>query len=145
MEKKLLSEVEIKNSIVSVKSDIVEAVKVINSNNARTAIVITVDGKAVGTITDGDVRRHIVNSGSLTDNVCGIMNENFIYADIEMSNSQCVALMRENSIRQIPVLNRSGELIKQYINNSLFQYSTFLENPVVIMAGGETCSLFFNT
>ena len=116
----MLTEVEIENCIVSVSTDIIQAVKVINSNNARTAVVISADSKAIGTITDGDVRRHIVNDGSLTDSVTAIMNENFIYADEEMSNSRCVLLMRENNIRQIPVLNKSRELVKQYIKTDLF-------------------------
>ena len=134
----MLTEVEIENCIVSVSTDIIQAVKVINSNYARTAVVISADSKAIGTITVGDVWRHIVNDGSLTDSVTAIMNENFIYADEEMSNSQCVLLMRENNIRQIPVLNKSRELVKQYIKTDLFLYSKTLENTVVIMGGKGT-------
>lgn len=133
----MLTEVEIEKCIVPINSDIIQAVKVINSNNARTAIVIDTDGKAIGTITDGDVRRHIVNDGFLTDSVSIIMNKNFIYADVEMSNSHFVAMMRENNIRQIPVLNKSKELVKQYIYTNLFQYGKALDNTVVIMAGGK--------
>lgn len=133
----MLSNINIDECVVLEGSAITLAVSVIDNNYARIAIVINNEGSVLGTITDGDVRRHIVNGGTLDDSVNKVMNRGFIYADEKMSLDECAVLMQKNNIRQISVLNQSGKLVKQYMEGNLFQYSDALDSTVVIMAGGQ--------
>lgn len=107
--------------------------------------VINRENKLVGSITDGDIRRWILKNGDLTETVEKVMNISPIsinYAEESIAKK----VMRDNSIKALPVLNNKreivdiifyeDELIKKSKKNSLKDIA------VVIMAGGLGTRLY---
>ena len=55
------------------------AVRAIESSRRRIAVVVDADGGLLGTLTDGDVRRCLLNGGSLETPVALAMNLSLIH------------------------------------------------------------------
>lgn len=103
---------------------------------AKDAITFIVDenNTLLGSMTDGDVRRGLLNDISISQPVDKITQPNpkFIYkGDYDIHE---VINYRENDIKIIPVLNKDN----QVINIVNFNYlNSYLPVDVVIMAGGK--------
>src|SRR5271157_1126953 len=63
-----------KDLLVSSNTSIEQAIRVIDAGTVRIALVVDADGRLIGTITDGDVRRAILQHVSLADPTAKIMN-----------------------------------------------------------------------
>ena len=68
---------------VQIGEPIINAMKVIEKGIYKIAIVIDKNKKVIGTITDGDIRRGILNGKKLNDNVSEIMNSNFKFETLD--------------------------------------------------------------
>jgi len=95
-----------------------------------------------GILTDGDIRRYILQNGSLDTPVSQIMNKNFTYLTDD-KREEAKTLIMNNRYNHIPLLDKSGKVIdlisaldfvKKRENSGL--------NPVVIMAGGKGTRLW---
>ncbi len=92
---------------------ITEALKEIEINAERMVVVASSeDNELFGTITDGDIRRHILNGGSLDSSVHVLMNKEPITALASMSDNFVHQLFITNSIRGIPLVDESNKFIK---------------------------------
>ena len=83
------------------------------------AIVVDDEGKCIGVISDGDIRRKLVNENTLNLIAGKVMNENFKYV---IKNDDYHAILRKFDLRvkNLPVLNEDGVPIDLYI------YSNFV-------------------
>ena len=77
----------IKNNL-SISCSLYDAIKAIESSDKRLAVVLSDDKHILGTLTDGDVRRHILNNKSLDDRVSEAMNKNPVICNIDTSDSE---------------------------------------------------------
>lgn len=120
---------------------VVDAIKKIDSN-AKGIVYVCESDILCGTVTDGDVRRHILNEGSVNDNVTVIMNNNplFCYTDeLEMAYEK----MHDKHIRSIPVLNEKKQIVDIIFADDVQEPDKCQLNiPVVIMAGGKGTRLY---
>ena len=62
-----------KNLLLSESSTIKEALKIIDSGAMKIGVVVDENEKLVGTVTDGDIRRGILNSLSLNDAIDSVI------------------------------------------------------------------------
>lgn len=117
-------------------SSIREAVSVLEG--VKTGIVLVVDEqrKLLGTITDGDVRRALINLTPLDEHVKTIMSEDPVVASRYDDSEKIRELMRENSLLQIPIVDEDNRVVGIEILEPLSEGRKLLENPVVLMAGG---------
>ena len=117
-------------SSVSIK----DALKVIDKEALRAALVVDND-KLIGMVTDGDVRRGILQGIELSAPVSQIMNTNPISANASLSSHDLKALMQSRKILSLPLVDDEGKLV-----GLKTLYDTLMvekrENPVFIMAGG---------
>jgi dTDP-glucose pyrophosphorylase len=100
------------------------------------ALVVDADGRLLGTVTDGDLRRAILRGVALDAAIDRVMNRDFTAVGRDATVSSVLELMRVRSIRQIPVLDAGGCMIALYFLPDLVEPST-RPNWAVIMAGGE--------
>ncbi len=99
-----------------------------------TLFVLDDNGKMVGTLTDGDIRRGFLNGLELSDNVDKFMSQPFNYVnDVEVSPDG-IRNIKNKGIRLLPVLDKEGK-IKRIIDFS--QVKTVLPVDAVLMAGGR--------
>ena len=120
-----------------------EAMKQLDLTSEKVLFVINNEEKAIGSITDGDIRRFILSGGALDKELKFVCNTNFIYTNIEYNFEDIKKIMASGKIDIIPVLNSDGKITEYLIWNHFFSEKTIIKKkaklnlPVVIMAGGK--------
>ena len=134
---------ELNDLFISETITIKEAIKKLDET-AKKILIVTEGRKLKGIITDGDIRRWILKSGSMQECADAIMNKSpkFIYGK-ERENAKTI--LKEQMIEAIPVVNDDNEVIDIVFWNDNFKdklnHFNKIENPVVIMAGGKGARL----
>ena len=127
--------------IVSPKTSVLDALKVIDSTGHHSALVVNSDGQLVGMITDGDVRRAILKNIPLTKAITAVMNPKPHSARVGTSTTRMVEMMRQLSIRQLPIVDERMRIVGVHFLEAL-NATTRFDNPVILMAGGEGKRLY---
>ena len=115
-------------------------------NDTAKGILFLVDGDVlVGTVTDGDIRRHILKNGSLNDSVSVAANYHFrSITQNELHSAK--ALMDKNKLACIPIVSDDGKLVSAvFSRDNVDAAKPKLDIPVVIMAGGKGTRLYPHT
>jgi dTDP-glucose pyrophosphorylase len=102
-------------------------------NESRTLFVID-NGKLVGTITDGDIRRGLLGGKEISDKVQEYMNIKFHFFTEENMNADTIKKFRKSDIWLAPLLDGKG-LIKKIID--LRSLNTVIPTSALLMAGGR--------
>ena len=95
-----------------------EALEIINASELKFALIVDDDNKLVGTVTDGDIRRFLLNGHKIDSDAVLAMNSNPIKGHKENSLVELNELMLKNSILAIPVLDNESRVIDIEIFNS---------------------------
>lgn len=123
-----------KNVLVLPSSTIQEALKIIDKEGLGLALVVDSELHLLGTITDGDIRRALINNKLLSTEVYEVMSSNPITVTNQASRSDVLKLMDTKGISVIPrLINKKVvgiETLKQVIHPQK------RDNPIFIMAGG---------
>lgn len=111
-----------------------EAMKKID--NADIKILFLLDSKKIlATLTDGDIRRFLINGGKLSDPVILAGNKNPLCAQDEF---EATHFFHQKNYIAIPIVNPDGEVEDIYVGeHSKKDGSISLNVPVVINAGGK--------
>lgn len=100
-----------------------------------TLLIVDENQQMVGTLTDGDVRRYLINGGQLEDAVFKAMNKLFkcfTLADKNVVNQ--VRLFKTKGIKLVPVLDDNKHIVDVY---DLVNFKSHLPIDAVLMAGGK--------
>ncbi|MGS0696507.1 nucleotidyltransferase family protein [Shewanella sp. 0m-4] len=122
------------NVLISPQTTILDALKVIDKEALQVALVVEDNNSLKGVVTDGDIRRGILNSIPLDAPVEKVMNRLPITAAIGTPRTDLVNIMQQKSILAIPLVKGESvvglETLRQLSDENTY------ENPVFIMAGG---------
>jgi NDP-sugar pyrophosphorylase family protein len=105
----------------------------INWSHMEIILVVDESGKLAGTITDGDIRRGILSGVSMEEPASIVMNPRPITVQESASRESMLKLMRQHSIRHLPVLDAAGCPIRLERMERLVDDYT---GQAVVMAGG---------
>ena len=122
--------------LISANTSVLDALKVIDQGCAQIALVVDEEEKLIGTLTDGDIRRGLLYGYSLSASVEQMMNRKFRFMRSSVDQEAALQMMRREFLRQIPVLDEHGRVVKLLMQQELLSFP-HLSNPVVIMAGGK--------
>lgn len=111
------------------------AVACIDASRGQIALVVDEAGRLQGTITDGDVRRAILSGATLETPARDVMNHKPQVARLGASESEVLARLKTQSLRQMPIVDESGLLV-DIVYARDFASHTPADHQVVIMAGG---------
>lgn len=128
--------VELSNFVVDIHASVYESMSRID-RSAR-GIAFVCDGeKMVGTVTDGDIRRYILNGGSLDAPVERIVNRQYTF--VTPSTVYCSEhLFSKYKFSALPVVDDQGRLTSIRFQDVVVAAPLEILNlPVVIMAGGK--------
>lgn len=89
---------------------LVEVLRRIEANKHGMIFVVDKDGAVMGSATDGDIRRYLLDGGSLEDNVAQCANPDFIW---EKPSTPRELLLKklDHRIRVIPLLDEARQLV----------------------------------
>ena len=126
------------------ESKIINAIEYIESQKKTIAPVLQ-DKKLIGTISDGDIRRAILNSKSVSDSIEGVFNTNPIFAQLGTSEDELKKLLTMHSVEAIPIVNSEKNFLKIVHLSDLVsakanetEYKKKIENlTALILAGGK--------
>ena len=122
-------------AIVSPDASISEAIQAIDRGGIQIAFVVDEDRRLIGVLTDGDVRRGLLNNFSLEDSVAEVMNARPQTASVNESQDAVLHKMQQYHIRQIPRLDADGRICDIVVHDDLVQPGP-LPNWAFLMAGG---------
>ncbi|MBT8763518.1 NTP transferase domain-containing protein [Desulfohalobiaceae bacterium Ax17] len=137
---------KLKNIFISENYSIKDALKRLDKTAEKVLLIVNEHNKLLGTVTDGDIRRHIIKTGRIEGFVKDIYNKNpiFIYND-DFSENLAKKILVEKKIEVLPILNKNNVVVDFITWTSIFGndkskkiYSKMAGNiPVIIMAGGK--------
>lgn len=131
---------EIKAMTVSLDLSLVEVIKQIDKNAC--GIVYVLENEMLrGSITDGDVRRYLLNNLNLNGEAKDVMNDNPKFINrVHLKTANDV--MRKYSITSLPIVDDNEKLIDIRFLMETDEKKSKLNLPVVIMAGGKGTRLY---
>jgi dTDP-glucose pyrophosphorylase len=121
--------------LIGPSTTIKKAIEVIDKGTLRIALIVDEDEKLLGTVTDGDVRRALINGLSLSGEVSDIMARSPRVAAPQDSRESVLAKMEKYKLLHIPRVNESGCVVGLDVLPELRKFRKH-ENPVFLMAGG---------
>lgn len=113
-----------------------EAIHLINKNARQFAMVLDENRKLRGVITDGDVRRAILQGIDLDSPATLAMNPKPMTASASEPLQKVYELMAQLEIRQMPLLGKGG-VVQGYACLDDLLHPTEHSTPVILMAGGK--------
>lgn len=121
-------------TIIDKNKKLSDAIEKLHKGGMRIALVVDKKGLLIGTITDGDIRRALINKVDLDSQVKNIMNSNPISALESQSASEIDSLMNSKDIMHMPIVDSEGLLVGLETRYKI--YRSKVDNPVLLMAGG---------
>jgi dTDP-glucose pyrophosphorylase len=108
-----------------------------NIEDSLYQICFIVDNKGtlIGSITDGDIRRGLIEGHSIDSNASSVMNSNPISILNSESEIEAQTIMTTNQIKQLAVVDSDNKLIGVHLIEQILNLAP-KENPILIMAGG---------
>ena len=124
-----------RKAVVGTQATVGEAIAAIESGSIQIALVLDGEHRVLGAVTDGDIRRGLLRGIPLTGLATDVMNRTPVSAPATLSREDRLHLMRQKSIKQLPLLDDGGQLVMVETLDELLQPRQY-PNPVLIMAGG---------
>ena len=133
---------DLERILLKSEATIQEAWEAIGKGAVSIALLLDSDCCLVGTITDGDIRRAILDRVDLDAPATSLLKYHRggcwdpIVAPIGTERDELLRLMREETIRHIPLLNEEGQVVDLVWISELLEQSK-LPLSAVVMAGGH--------
>lgn len=135
---------------ISVTSDANAALQKIEDNKSGIVFVADADGKVVGSVTDGDIRRHLIKGDELASPITQFMNDDFVYAYQDTPRDQVLKTF-DTKIKSVPILSEDGKLLRVVFHdnfplNAAHKVSYHAKSPVRIglAGGGSDLTYYFS-
>jgi len=122
------------NILIRSQDSIRNALKTIDSEALRIALVVDEQMSLVGVVTDGDIRRGLLRNLSLDDQVSAVMNSTPLTIPVGYSRTEARKLMLSKGILAIPVVDDKRVVALETLHT--FSQQRKYEHPVFLMAGG---------
>ena len=132
-----------KHLIVAPDITIKQALKRLNKSGEKCLIVTDNNKFLLGTLSDGDLRKAILNEKNINDSINEIYNSHSTFLkQNKYSHQEVRNIFLKEKYDLIPVINKKGKVVEiltwsQTFKNESEQKVKPLNVPVVIMAGGK--------
>ena len=111
---------------------LLEAIHIINENTKGACFVIDQNNRLTGVVTDGDIRRSILNNVSIDSSISESMSSNFVFGTESDSYEDLYSKLDEK-VRIIPIIDKDGKVV------DYLQFPQSIHFPVAspILSGNE--------
>jgi len=124
-----------KKILLKPTSTLKEALQVIDKGAIQIALVMDKNEKLLGTVTDGDIRRGLLNNLSLDDSIETIIFKTPTVCSTEDTKEKILEIALAKKLHQIPIVDKDGKLIGIKEVDELLKPES-KSNRVVLMVGG---------
>ncbi|NVK18595.1 MAG: NTP transferase domain-containing protein [Methylocystaceae bacterium] len=128
--------------LICAETQLSEIITLLNENAVGIVIVVDREKHIVGTITDGDVRRALMQSAEMTTFAAEILKNKDdatpkapISAQIGAEDGFILSLMTEYRLHQIPIVDEQGRVVDLILLDDLV-FESDSQLAAVLMAGG---------
>jgi dTDP-glucose pyrophosphorylase len=129
---------------ITVKLDITirQAMKVLDKTAEKCLLVVDEDGKLLGALTDGDLRRGILSGINFSENISECYNKDATtFTKGNYTREDAKRILRERQLDLIPIIDRDDKVVDYLTWSNISegkQNKNVLDDvSVVIMAGGK--------
>ena len=124
-----------KKVILKPSNTMSKALEVLEAEGLGIIMVVDNHNKLLGTVTDGDIRRALMQQKGANTLLEDIMRKNPITISVKHTQEQVISIMKQERILQLPVVDELGVIVDlEMITNALDVEKR--ENIVFLMAGG---------
>lgn len=116
-------------------STIKEALKIIDFGAIRIALVVDEDDRLIGTISDGDIRRAILQNNTLDSAIENVYYKTPTVANINDTKEDIINLCMAKNIYQIPVIDEESRVVTVEVLDKLLKVKEY-DNKIILMVGG---------
>lgn len=124
------------NNIIQKKSNISTAIKLLNLSEIKTLVVLD-KNKFIGTVTDGDIRRGLLNKITIDDNILKITNKKSITTFSKILKDNFKQKMIKKKIYCVPIITKNKNYLGYHNITEKTQAVLNDDSCFVIMAGGK--------
>jgi dTDP-glucose pyrophosphorylase len=121
--------------LVGPETPLREALSKIDLSGSQMALVVDDDGRLLGTLSDGDVRRALLGGGDMSTPAGEAMHLHPTTILETHGRDEGLKLMRRLALHQLPVVDAEGRAVGLEVLDDFF-LPTNKDNWVVVMAGG---------
>jgi len=140
-----VNKAKLRTLLISSATTLKESMQKLNDTAEQILFVTDEDNKLLGTVTDGDIRRGLINGLKFSDKVEKVMSIQFtsFFCDEADKKKKAERIMLRDKIEQIPILDNKKSVVDVILWTDIFgeekalENKQFFTNPVVIMAGGK--------
>lgn len=137
---------DIKKIIISEDTTMGDALEKLDKTGKGCLLVTNINRTLYGTITDGDIRRQLLEGKAIEDKISGMYNKNpKIILEKSFSKEKAQKLILESKINLIPIIDDEGILVNYVTIEDVFtskdKKKNKINSPVVVMAGGKGARL----
>lgn len=125
---------DFRENLVAATATILETLKIIDTHGVPIGLVHD-NGRLLGTVTDGDIRRSLLAGVSLSAPVSEVMNTSPITVSAAAADALVLQVMKQRAILYVPMVDDSGRVVGLKALKDL-QATGTAANPVMLMAGG---------
>jgi dTDP-glucose pyrophosphorylase len=115
---------------------LLDAMWAVERGAAEVALIVDDEDRLIGILTDGDIRRALLQGASLDAPLEPHAQRNFTSVLPQASRAEVIDLMRARTFGQIPIVDERGKLVGLHLLSEIIG-SEVRPNWAVIMAGGK--------
>lgn len=124
-----------KKILLKQKDTLARSIEVLELQALRIVLVVDDDKKILGTVTDGDIRRALLQHCGMDTPLSEIMHVDPVVASVNDTKNTLLSMMKRAGALQIPLLDEQGCVVGLETMQKLLTKKNF-DNPVFLMAGG---------
>ncbi len=125
-----------KKSLIPESSSLSMAIKAISSNQSKVAVIINRNKNVLGLLTDGDIRRAILNEKNLKTKALSVATKNPLVIPNKINLEKIKQILDTNDLFQLPVVDEKNRIVNIVTSTTLSLKKKINKSPFLIMCGG---------
>lgn len=113
-----------------------QAIRSLDETGLKIALVVSLDGALLGSLTDGDIRRGLLRGLDLNSSIDEIIHREPLVVPPQLGRDTVIQIMQANKIHQLPVVDEDRRVVGLHLWDELMVPGQ-RPNLMVIMAGGQ--------
>ena len=131
----MIEAVNWKKAVISENATFQSAFQNLNDVAIKLCICVGSDGRLIGLLTDGDLRRGLLRGLTMDDSVSEVINRSPLVVPCGTDLATVRSLMRANKVAQVPSVDEEGQVTGLYLWDELGPNNCH-DHTMVLMVGG---------